>query len=215
MFYRMIFISLLTLFNIMYGEAEIDCKIHIDISKDHNDNMIFKLSYDDRCEVVVDQNSTQVIIKPKNIDINRTSDSNTIVEDLNMTESIITLAESKIGASYGVAKAGPDHFDCSGFVYYVFRSNGIDIPRTSLNQSKSGKKLNRDEIERGNILFFDTYERDHINHSGIYLGDGKFIHSSSGRAYGVTISDLDRGFYKDKFRWGVDKIKKDQIQKDN
>jgi len=215
MFYRMIFISLLTLVNILYGEVNIDCKIHIDVSKDDNHSVILRLSYDDRCKIVMDQNSSQVIIIPKDIDINTILDSNATAEDINITESIITLAESKMGASYEVAKAGPDHFDCSGFVYYVFKTNGIDIPRTSLNQSKSGKKLNRDEIERGDILFFDTYERNHVNHSGIYLGDGKFIHSSSGRAYGVTISDLDRGFYKDKFRWGVDKVEKIKIKKDN
>jgi len=121
-------------------------------------------------------------------------------------EKIITLAESKMGNSYAPAKAGPDHFDCSGFVYYVFKSNGIQIPRSSRTQSESGEKLKRDALKRGDILFFDTHDRKHINHSGIYLGEGKFIHSSSGKAYGVTVSELDKGFYKDKFRWGVRKI---------
>ena len=123
-------------------------------------------------------------------------------------EKIIILAKSKMGDSYEASKAGPDHFDCSGFVYYVFKENGIKIPRTSILQSQSGTKLSREEIKRGDILSFDTHDRKHINHSGIYLGDGKFIHSSSGKAYGVTISDLDNGFYKDKFRWGVRKVLK-------
>ena len=108
------------------------------------------------------------------------------------------------------AKAGPDHFDCSGFVYYLFKNNNISIPRSSRAQSKSGKKLTRKELKKGDILFFDTAHRKHVNHSGVYLGDGKFIHSSSGKAYGVTISDLDKGFYPDKFRWGVRKIENDQ-----
>jgi cell wall-associated NlpC family hydrolase len=123
-------------------------------------------------------------------------------------EKIIILAKSKIGDSYEPAKAGPDHFDCSGFVYYVFKKNGIAIPRSSLTQSQSGDKLKRDELKKGDILFFDTHDRQHINHSGIYLGNGEFIHSSSGKAYAVTISELDRGFYKDKFRWGVRKVEK-------
>ena len=122
-------------------------------------------------------------------------------------EKLIILAKSKMGDSYEPAKAGPDHFDCSGFVYYVFKNNGISIPRSSLTQSQSGEQLSRKEIQRGDILFFDTHDRKHINHSGIYLGKGKFIHSSSGKAYGVTISELDKGFYKDKFRWGIRKIK--------
>lgn len=125
---------------------------------------------------------------------------------VNKTDKLISLAKSKLGSSYEPTKAGPDHFDCSGFVYYVFTNIGISIPRTSIDQSESGKKLTREELEKGDILFFDTYERNHVNHSGIYLGDGKFIHSSSGKAYGVIISDLDKGFYLDKFRWGVRKI---------
>jgi cell wall-associated NlpC family hydrolase len=70
-------------------------------------------------------------------------------------------------------------------------------------QSKSGETLSRDEIKIGDILSFDTTLKGHINHSGIYIGNGEFIHSSSGKAKGVTVSKLDKGFYKDKFRWGV------------
>ena len=121
---------------------------------------------------------------------------------------LVSLAKSKLGDSYVYASAGPDHFDCSGFVYYLFKESGITIPRSSLAQSKSGNKLLRAEIQKGDILFFDTHKREHINHSGVYLGEGKFIHSSSGKAYGVTISELDKGFYKDKFRWGVRKLER-------
>ena len=133
-------------------------------------------------------------------------ESNSSVNISSKVEKLIDLAKSKLGDSYEPAKAGPDHFDCSGFVYYVFKTNGMAIPRTSLLQSQSGEKLNRSDLKRGDILSFDTHDRKHINHSGIYLGDGKFIHSSSGKAYGVTISELDTGFYKDKFRWGVRKL---------
>ena len=142
------------------------------------------------------------------IDSNITDVNTTIVEIKIETkvDKLITLANSKFGAKYIYAKAGPDEFDCSGFVYFVFKTNGIKIPRTSRNQSQSGDKLTREEIKRGDILFFDTGGRGHVNHSGVYLGDGKFIHASSGRAKGVTISNLDKGFYPDKFRWGIRKI---------
>lgn len=121
-------------------------------------------------------------------------------------DKLISLAKSKAGSGYQYAKAGPNHFDCSGFVYYLFKTNNIKIPRTSLNQSKDGKKITREGLKKGDILFFDTSNKKHVNHSGVYLGDGKFIHSSSGKAYGVTISNLDKGFYPDKFRWGIRKI---------
>ena len=58
-------------------------------------------------------------------------------------------------------------------------------------------------MQVGDIVVFDTMHRGHINHSGIYIGDGKFIHATSGKAFRVTTSKLDSGFYKDKFRWGV------------
>lgn len=118
------------------------------------------------------------------------------------SDVLIALAKSKLGSPYVYAKAGPDSFDCSGFVYYLFNKNDIDIPRTSIAQSKIGSKITRDEIKRGDLVFFDTSLKGHVNHSGIYLGDGKFIHASSGKANSVTISDID-GWYKDKFRWGI------------
>ncbi len=117
-------------------------------------------------------------------------------------DSLIALAKSKLGAKYVPGKKGPENFDCSGFVYYVFKEQGRVIPRTSISQSKIGKKLDKSEIKRGDILFFDTSNKNHVNHSGIYLGDDRFIHASSGKAYSVTISSLN-GWYKDKFLWGV------------
>jgi cell wall-associated NlpC family hydrolase len=115
---------------------------------------------------------------------------------------IIKIAQKHLGKPYKYGAVGPDSFDCSGFVYAVFKSAGINIPRTSLAQSKSnGKKLSKNQLKEGDMVFFDTSLKGHINHSGIYLGDDKFIHASSGRAYSVTISSLN-GWYRDKFRWG-------------
>ena len=124
----------------------------------------------------------------------------------NKVDVLIALAKSKIGDGYIYGKTGPEHFDCSGFVYYLFKESGNPIPRTSLEQSKNGKKLTRKALKKGDMVFFDTYERGHVNHSGVYLGDGRFIHASSGKAMAVTISELDKGFYVDKFRWGIRKL---------
>ncbi len=195
---KILSIPLFLLNSHLYADKNIDCNIHIDISKSTAQKVTLKLSYDDNCTIIMDQNRSKITIMPKT--------DNNISTDTNITENLISLAKSKLGHSYEIAKSGPDHFDCSGFVYYLFKNNGIKIPRTSLSQSKSGDKLKRDELKRGDMVFFDTYNRKHVNHSGVYIGDGKFIHSSSGKAHGVTISDLDKGFYKDKFRWGVRKI---------
>ncbi|MFK5976142.1 MAG: C40 family peptidase [Sulfurovum sp.] len=151
------------------------------------------------------ESNTTVELNTTKLDINSTLEQN-ITKELTKVDKLISLAKSKFGSPYVYANAGPDKFDCSGFVYFVFKSNDIKIPRTSRDQSKSGDKLTRKEIKKGDILLFDTSGRGHVNHSGVYLGDGKFIHASSGKAKGVTISSLDKGFYPNKFRWGIRKI---------
>ncbi len=175
----------------------LDCNIHLNITKPTSSQIKVTISHDKNCTLTIEDLNRTIVI---------TSDTNeTIKEERNITiiSNMLTLAKSKIGTPYKSGRTGPDSFDCSGFIYYLFRENNISIPRTSLNQSKIAKPLSRDEIEVGDILSFDTTHVGHINHSGLYIGDGEFIHASSGRAYGVTISKLDKGFYKDKFRWGV------------
>ena len=183
-----------------------NCTIEIQTVSPKANTYTLVLHHDPACEILLDHNATHLSLISKVHEGNTTALPST---DTNATDSrvekLIALAKSKMGHRYAPAKAGPEHFDCSGFVYYVFTQNGIKIPRTSLTQSQSGDKIDRAHLKRGDMVFFDTHERGHVNHSGIYLGGGKFIHSSSGKAYGVTISDIDHGFYKDKFRWGVRK----------
>lgn len=118
------------------------------------------------------------------------------------SSSLILFAQSNLGKPYQYGTKGPETFDCSGFVYTVYQKNGIRIPRSSLAQSViEGNKIPRKELEIGDMVFFDTALKGFVNHSGIYLGDGKFIHASSGKAHAVTISDMN-AWYKDKFKWG-------------
>lgn len=115
---------------------------------------------------------------------------------------IVQEAQKHLGKPYKYGAVGPNSFDCSGFVYAVHKHFGIQIPRTSLYQSQiRGSKLSRAELSVGDMVFFDTSLKGHVNHVGIYLGNGKFIHASSGKAFSVTISDMN-GWYKNKFRWG-------------
>jgi cell wall-associated NlpC family hydrolase len=183
-----------------------ECEMHIEKVENNENQFTLILSHNKNCEVIMDEHTSKIVLISKKVDDNIT-EHNTTNENNSSIDKLINLAKSKLGDSYVYAATGPEHFDCSGFVYYVFQKSGVVIPRTSLLQSQSSTtKLNRQEIKRGDILSFDTHDRKHINHSGIYLGHGKFIHSSSGKAYGVTISELDKGFYKDKFRWGVRKL---------
>jgi cell wall-associated NlpC family hydrolase len=68
-------------------------------------------------------------------------------------------------------------FDCSGFVHYVFAQVlGIDLPQNSVGQYQVGKQIARTDMMTGDLVFFKTHGK-HISHVGIYLGEGRFIHS--------------------------------------
>ena len=197
--------------SMLYAQTDtalVECNIHIDMVKNDATQFTLTISHDEKCEIMMDHNTSKIVLisKEHTPGLSHQDKETNVSATESKTDKLISLAKSKLGDSYMPAKAGPDHFDCSGFVYYLFKTNNISIPRSSLTQSKSGKKLTREELQKGDILFFDTANRNHVNHSGVYLGDGKFIHSSSGKAYGVTISDLDKGFYPDKFRWGIRKL---------
>ncbi len=152
--------------------------------------------------VAVVDNSVEVYeeieLAPNVVDLN--------VQDLlvdDEVERLLSLAYAQMGTPY--LYGGNDYFgfDCSGFVCYVYKNAvGKNLPRTSLAQSQLSDQLDRHELTPGDIVFFDTAKKGYINHCGIYIGNGNFIHSSSGKVKAVTISNLDRGFYKKNFRWG-------------
>ncbi len=118
------------------------------------------------------------------------------------TDPLLRIAKKQLGVPYVYGGASPSGFDCSGFVSYVYAMVGVNIPREALAQSTFGQILDNGDLFPGDILFFETSDSGVINHSGIYLGKGKFIHASSGKGE-VIISTIDSGFYKDAFRWGT------------
>jgi len=118
---------------------------------------------------------------------------------------IIDFAENLIGVPYRYASSNPQRgFDCSGFVSYVFQNFGFKVPRSSPEFLNAGKPVKLDEAKVGDVLIFtgSNPRIRRIGHVGIiYSIDGddiKFIHSSSGKANGVTITPLD-GYYKSRF----------------
>jgi cell wall-associated NlpC family hydrolase len=114
---------------------------------------------------------------------------------------IIEYAKKLLGVKYVYGGSSPKGFDCSGFVQYVFKNFGTKLERTAAGQSKHGEEVSKKNLKRGDLVFFDTNGgRNSIEHVGIYIGDGKFIHASSGRSTRkVVISDLTQGFYADTY----------------
>lgn len=97
-----------------------------------------------------------------------------------------------IGVDYKYGGTSEKGFDCSGFTMFVFNQWNIDLPHTSKGQAEDGTKVSKDDLQPGDLIFFNTGGAG-ISHVGIYLGDGKFIHSASNK--GVTINKLSEAYY--------------------
>ncbi|MDR1640432.1 MAG: C40 family peptidase [Clostridiales bacterium] len=87
--------------------------------------------------------------------------------------------------------------DCSGFVYSVYKHFGITLNRTSRSMPNDGYRVKKADLQKGDLVFFDTSGSNNgaISHVGMYIGNGQFIHSSSGKKRGVTISSLGDSYY--------------------
>ena len=88
--------------------------------------------------------------------------------------------------------------DCSGFVQAVYLSQGIYLPRTSRKQVQVGYPVSINDLKFGDLIFFSKYFNNYITHVGIYIGNGRFVHSSS--SGGVTISSLTKNYYRIRYR---------------
>jgi len=88
-------------------------------------------------------------------------------------------------------------FDCSGFVQWVFAQHGTSLPRETRKQFDEGKRVKRDEIQPGDLIFFETVAHG-PSHVGIALGAGAFVHAPSSRGV-VRVESYESGYWSS--RW--------------
>jgi cell wall-associated NlpC family hydrolase len=120
-------------------------------------------------------------------------------------ESIVQFAETLIGTPYKYGSADAKYgFDCSGFITYVFNHFNITVPRSSIDFTNVGSNVPLKNAKRGDLILFtgtDSTEK-FVGHMGIITFSAndslQFIHSTSGKAYGVTVTPLN-DYYKGRF----------------
>ena len=113
---------------------------------------------------------------------------------------IVEYAKGYLGCSYVYGGSGPNTFDCSGFTMYVYGKFGYNLSHSATAQSNLGTYVSKENLQAGDLVFFSDYQTlEGIEHCGIYIGDGNFIHASSGSGYCVKISTLTSGSYNTRF----------------
>lgn len=115
---------------------------------------------------------------------------------------IVATGKKYLGVPYSFGGTSPRGFDCSGFTSYVYKQHGISIPRTTGGQASAGTKVDKANLQIGDLLIFSNTYKAGPSHAGIYIGDGKFVHASSTRSGGVIISDLNSNYYTNHFSYG-------------
>jgi len=116
-----------------------------------------------------------------------------------VNNEVIREALSYRGTPYRSGGGSRGGFDCSGFTSYLYNKRGKGLPHSAAGQFGTGSKVVRPEMKAGDLVFFETVRKG-ISHVGVYVGDGKFVHSSSRRSGGVRVDSLDSGYYKGAFR---------------
>ena len=110
------------------------------------------------------------------------------------SKQLVSAATGVLGTKYVYGGTTSKGFDCSGFIGYVYKKVGVKLPRTSAGMYASGSAVSKKNLQTGDLVFFNTSGKG-VSHVGVYIGGGKFAHSSSSK--GVSISKLNDPYY-----WG-------------
>lgn len=121
----------------------------------------------------------------------RAPDSAGAARPLTLAQSrIVATALKYVGAPYARGGTSPAGFDCSGFVMFVYGRHGVALPHSAEAQYRVGAAVGRDRLQPGDIVFFDR-----LGHSGIYIGDARFVHATKPGDV-VKVSRIDESWYR-------------------
>lgn len=110
----------------------------------------------------------------------------------------VRAAYSQVGAPYVLGGASPRQgFDCSGLVYWAYRTNGVAVPRITRDQARAGQPVARGQARPGDIMVFRIDRNKPALHTAIYAGGNTFVHSPS-RGKTVRMETLSKPFWHDR-----------------
>lgn len=140
-------------------------------------------------------NPLLVSLNKENVQLSRASFNRNSVTNVS---KVIEYAHNAIGKPYAYAQAGNKGYDCSGLTYAAYQQISIKLPRSSSEQAGVGTTVKKEDLIAGDLIFFDTTGKKRISHVGIYIGDGKMIHASTGQKK-VVIEEVNSSYYKNRF----------------
>ena len=122
--------------------------------------------------------------------------------DAHLRQQLIRTADSFIGIPYKWGgESAESGFDCSGLTMAVYKLNGLNLPRNSRSQFKAGKPVKKDELQKGDLVFFATDGGKQVSHVGIYTGSNTFIHApQTGKR--IQSASLDNSYFRRRYKGG-------------
>jgi len=159
------------------------------------DKLTIRTSKNNIAEISKKDSSLNVAMGDENKDKNINS-----FHGADFINQLISTASEYIGVRYRPGGTSKEGFDCSGLICSTFGALGFQLPRSSLEQSQYGVKINSEDAKKGDLIFFKTNGRSQINHVGMVVevndGEIKFIHASNS---GVIISSVKEKYYSKRF----------------
>ncbi|MEJ2222318.1 MAG: NlpC/P60 family protein [Desulfobacterales bacterium] len=116
-----------------------------------------------------------------------------------LRQEIVRTAGRYVGVPYRWGGESPKTgFDCSGLTMVVYRLNGLNLPRSSRQQWKAGRQIDRSRLQKGDLVFFATGGGKKVSHVGIYTGGNEFLHAP-GRGRRIRTSSLSNKYYRTRY----------------
>lgn len=170
---------------------------------DHKNSNIVKINNINKEEKIIEEVAANSNINKVQINKNTKNTKNTVkVEKNNLPNAkadiAVNSALDKLGSTYVYGDTGKSGYDCSGLVYAVYKNQlGINLPRSSSEQSNYGTQISKDSLQKGDLIFFNT-SGSGVSHVGIYMGNDEFVHASSGKGE-VMVSKLTEKYYQTRY----------------